>query len=130
MCATPEIGNRWPSARRLEDGSAEAEPGSANAHATATRATQGGSPLTAEPPQIGPRAASCGPMDPGPALVAKLDGVIDRGSGGYDALCPVPVDGAPRLTIRTAEDGGHAPAMSASPSPVGWASRPSPTPGR
>jgi hypothetical protein len=44
-------------------------------------------------------------MDPGPAPVAKLDGTIERGSGRYSTLCPVPVDRAPSVTIRTAEDG-------------------------
>jgi hypothetical protein len=44
-------------------------------------------------------------MDPILALAAKLDRVIERGSGRYDALCPVPVDHSPSLTIRTADDG-------------------------
>ena len=44
-------------------------------------------------------------MDPGSALVAKLEGVIDRGSGCYYALCPVHVDRSPSLAIRTTDDG-------------------------
>lgn len=44
-------------------------------------------------------------MDPGSALVAKLEGVIDRGSGRYYALCPVHVDRSPSLAIRTTDDG-------------------------
>jgi hypothetical protein len=44
-------------------------------------------------------------MDLGSALVAKLEGVIDWGSGRRYALCPVHVDRSPSLAIHTTDDG-------------------------